>query len=231
MGVLFPAKLRYKQIKQKRGKAKMKTKTHSDKLNVDDLLEVINDAKAVEEGRQTIDQMINSSDKEVIRKKLNIVTDTIVSALEQAQDSDHPVLNELLQDAKVIPKIPLPIEKDKHPYTSAILLFQCKQKTFVPHQEKSVYADTFPGIVPENAPVANNEIVNVNFDYADLAYLRMLVAPGNWKCTGLYAPAGSVITIELPENTKDLDIQVGAHTDKLVHLVTWDRAPDRKSVV
>lgn len=198
---------------------------NSDILNVDDLVEVINDAKAVEEGRQTIDQMIHSSDKEVIRKKLNKVTDTIISALEQAQDSDHPILNELLQDAKVISKIPLPIEKDKYPYTSAILLFQCKQQTLVPHQEKSVYADTFPGTIPKSAQVANNEIVNVNFDYADLAYLRMLVAPGNWKSTGLYAPAGSVITIELPENTKDLDIQVGAHTDQLGHLLKWDRAP------
>ena len=71
----------------------------------------------------------------------------------------------------------------------------------------------------------SNEKVKVNLDYADLAYLRMLVAPGNWQSTGLYAPPGCTITIELPDMIEHLDVQVGAHTDKLGHLMTWDRAP------
>ncbi len=55
--------------------------------------------------------------------------------------------------------------------------------------------------------------------------MRMLVPPDTWQSTGLYASAGSVITIEVPENSGQLDIQVGAHTDKLGHLLSWERAP------
>ena len=160
-----------------------------------------------------------------IQERLNTVTDTILDALEQADFANDPRLQELFQDSKSSPQISLPVEKDKQPYTSALLLFQSKQGTLNPHQQKSRFADIFPGIVPEDATVVSNEKVKVNLDYADLAYLRMLVAPGNWQSTGLYAPPGCTITIELPDMIEHLDVQVGAHTDKLGHLMTWDRAP------
>jgi hypothetical protein len=43
--------------------------------------------------------------------------------------------------------------------------------------------------------------------------------------TGLYAPAGSVITLDVPKGTENLDVQVGSHTDNIMNLDKWDRAP------
>lgn len=76
-------------------------------------------------------------------------------------------------------------------------------------------ADTFPGSVPTDAPrVARTVTLNT--------------AKSGWHSTGLYAPAGEVITVAIPESAagKGLRIRIGCHTDTLWHLDRWQRFPE-----
>lgn len=73
----------------------------------------------------------------------------------------------------------------------------------------------FPGKVPANAPRVSAEVrIDPNI-------------PG-WHSTGLYAAAGEVITVSLPENlaSQGFAVRIGCHSDTLYHLDSWMRAPD-----
>jgi hypothetical protein len=73
----------------------------------------------------------------------------------------------------------------------------------------------FPGKIPDNAPrVSGGVAVNP-------------AIPG-WHSTGLYAGAGEVITVTIPEHAanKGFAVRIGCHSDTLYHLDKWRRAPD-----
>jgi len=195
------------------------------KTTIDAGLEAVRSAKEVEAGQITIEQLAGSSEDRVIQKKMNEITNTIVETLEQNQDTRSAGLENIFSDVDNLEKIDFPIDRKENLYTSTLLLYKCKQTTLAPNQKKSWHADVFPGRVPDDASVITTEPVDVNFDYADLSYLRMLVAPGTWQSTGLYAPASENIVITVPDNTEHLDVQIGVHTDPLGHLPTWEREP------
>lgn len=73
----------------------------------------------------------------------------------------------------------------------------------------------FPGKAPENAPRITGEIP---------------IAPSipGWTSTGLYAAAGEIITVTIPEKYADKGyaVRIGCHSDTLYHLDKWLRAPD-----
>ncbi|MGV3661663.1 MAG: M60 family metallopeptidase [Prosthecobacter sp.] len=75
--------------------------------------------------------------------------------------------------------------------------------------------EAFPGKAPTEAPRITGE-VKVN-----------PAIPG-WTSTGLYAAAGEVITVTLPEKLADKGyaVRIGCHSDTLYHLDKWERAPD-----
>jgi len=75
--------------------------------------------------------------------------------------------------------------------------------------------EAFPGKPPTDAPRITGE-VKVN-----------PAIPG-WTSTGLYAAAGEVITVILPEKLADKGyaVRIGCHSDTLYHLDKWERAPD-----
>lgn len=76
-------------------------------------------------------------------------------------------------------------------------------------------AASFPGAVPPEAPRVDKSI---DVDTRVPA----------WHSTGLYAPPGEVIEVEVPETAagKGLAVQIGCHTDSLWHLDSWSRAPE-----
>jgi hypothetical protein len=78
-------------------------------------------------------------------------------------------------------------------------------------------SSAFPGPVPAGAArVARDVAIDAGL-------------PG-WQSTGLYAPAGEVITITVPgsspESLQGATIQIGCHTDALWNLDTWKRVPE-----
>ncbi|TKC05150.1 M60 family metallopeptidase [Pedobacter frigoris] len=89
----------------------------------------------------------------------------------------------------------------------------------VPGTDTSKYAAAriFPGLVGPNEPRLANQIVPLDLTYTQVttADLKISKAPDAWLSTGLYAPAGELITIVVPPNTPGLEVQIGAHTDNL----------------
>jgi hypothetical protein len=74
-------------------------------------------------------------------------------------------------------------------------------------------AAAFPGEVPADAPRITRE---VSID---------LHTPG-WHSTGLYAPAGSIITLTVPKEAQSCSVRIDCHTGHLWHLDKWQRVPD-----
>lgn len=73
----------------------------------------------------------------------------------------------------------------------------------------------FPGKVPADVPRITGEI-------------KITPSIPGWTSTGLYAAAGEVITVTLPEKYADKGyaVRIGCHSDTLYHLDKWQRAPD-----
>ncbi|HEY1048960.1 MAG TPA: M60 family metallopeptidase [Prosthecobacter sp.] len=75
--------------------------------------------------------------------------------------------------------------------------------------------DAFPGKAPSDAPRITGEV-------------KINPAIPGWTSTGLYAAAGELITVTLPEKMADKGyaVRIGCHSDTLYHLDKWERAPD-----
>ncbi|RYD43833.1 MAG: hypothetical protein EOP85_09840, partial [Verrucomicrobiaceae bacterium] len=80
-------------------------------------------------------------------------------------------------------------------------------------------AAIFPGSVSADAPRVDSRTLTL-----DLSATR-------WQGTGLYAPAGEVVTIRIaPEYAgKGMAVRIGCHTDGLWHLGEWKRMPEISS--
>lgn len=88
-------------------------------------------------------------------------------------------------------------------------------------------ARAFPGLVGITEPRLSNYKVPLDLDYVQVrsADLRISVAPGGYFSTGLYAPAGELIIIDVPADIYGLQVQVGAHNDNLTGKDPLQRAP------
>ncbi|WP_409345621.1 M60 family metallopeptidase [Paenibacillus sp. MBLB4367] len=185
---------------------------------------LLHQARLVESGALTIEQLPVGPPLAAVKQKTEAVT-AILSRTIEALTDVSPLNGQLQDEVRQLAEIGLPLDRSSMPYTGALLVQRFKQATLHPDGGKSPYADLFPGKVEAEAPLVNGREVCVNFDYADLSYLRTLYAPENWQSTGLYAPAGQTIEIAVPEGAEHLDVQIGSHTDTLFHLPKWDRAP------
>ncbi len=76
-------------------------------------------------------------------------------------------------------------------------------------------ARLFPGIVSDTEPRLQDYKVNLDIDYHQKARnkLRISVLPQPWFGTGLYAPAGELIEIDVPDGIYGLEAQIGVWTD------------------
>lgn len=88
-------------------------------------------------------------------------------------------------------------------------------------------ARVFPGLVGiEEARIKGTQ-VTLDLDYvvSDAANLRVSVPPGGYFSTGMYAPAGELIEIDVPVGIYGLRAQIGAWTDNLTGKDPIKRAP------
>ncbi len=88
-------------------------------------------------------------------------------------------------------------------------------------------ARVFPGLVAISEPRIKNTKVTLDFDfvYANNANLRISVPPQGWFSTGMYAPAGELIQIDVPAGEYGMIAQIGAWDDDLTSITTKLRAP------
>ena len=90
-------------------------------------------------------------------------------------------------------------------------------KTLPPHEIKAHPASTnFPGPVPADAPRLRAQVREIDTSIPD------------WHSTGLYAPPGEGIVIQIPEAATKLGLglRIGAHTDHNWHHKSWTRFPE-----
>lgn len=78
---------------------------------------------------------------------------------------------------------------------------------------KYTQARLFPGLMDPKEPRLENYLVQVDLKYEEISSfnLRISVAPGAWQSTGVYAPAGELIVIDVPEGVYGLSAQIGPH--------------------
>lgn len=80
---------------------------------------------------------------------------------------------------------------------------------------KYTQARLFPGLADADEPRLEDYTVSIDLDYVHVpsSDLRISVTPGNWQSTGMYAPAGELIVIDVPGGVYGLTAQIGAHVN------------------
>lgn len=87
-------------------------------------------------------------------------------------------------------------------------------------------AGIFPGLVSANEKRIDTSItINMNYKYVRPADIRVAQTPQPWFSTGLYAPAGEPITVDVPAGFDGLTVQIGGWTDNLSGLPVLQRDP------
>ncbi|MCA8940205.1 MAG: M60 family metallopeptidase, partial [Planctomycetes bacterium] len=128
--------------------------------------------------------------------------------------------------AKKLPKEPKVTKNDPVSFDTpferlAVVLWQRNLKlTPVDARKPAPSVDAFPGQVSGDAPRTNT-------------YFRVDLATKEWLSTGMYAPAGEVVTISVPKEALELGLRVriGANKDLLYsHRDTWFRFPEISEV-
>ncbi|WP_312790104.1 M60 family metallopeptidase [Sphingobacterium sp.] len=78
---------------------------------------------------------------------------------------------------------------------------------------KYTQARLFPGLMGTDEPRLDNYLVRVDLNYEEIraSDLRISVAPGAWQGTGVYAPAGELIVVDVPEGIYGLTAQISPH--------------------
>ncbi|NGM62155.1 hypothetical protein G5B30_09535 [Sphingobacterium sp. SGG-5] len=78
---------------------------------------------------------------------------------------------------------------------------------------KYTQARLFPGLIAEDEPRLEEFLVQIDLDYEEISSrdLRISVAPGAWQSTGVYAPAGELIVIDVPMGVYGLTAQISPH--------------------
>ena len=187
---------------------------------------LMTEAKSVEAGSKTIDEVQIGFPDSNAEQKMAILTSVLSSTLGALTPSSS-IYNQVQSDSDQLTHVALPVDPKKKPYSASLLPVVMDRIYQNPSGTKSPFADAFPGKVPAEAPIINDKVVEVDFNYSTYDYLRQGTVPKNWISTGLYAEAGKSITVAVPEGTADLDVQIGAHTDNLKGLPIdkWSRAP------
>jgi hypothetical protein len=105
------------------------------------------------------------------------------------------------------------------PFARLKIVLDARAMSLLPYDQMRAHpaAASFPGSVPANAPRVSRP---VTIDTG---------VPG-WHSTGLYAAPGETVTLRWPDGmgigSKRLVLRIGAHTDTLWHLPTWERFPE-----
>lgn len=123
----------------------------------------------------------------------------------------------LSHDEQLIPKPDAPL-KAASALDRVLVAYRCERDERSRPEEVRAHpaVEFFPGSVPADADIAKGVEIEVDMSVP------------KWHGTGLYVPAGRVVTIRLDAEAakRGLIAQVGCHTDRLWELNAWKRVPD-----
>lgn len=180
--------------------------------------------KAIEDGTLTDDGLAIGLPDATAAKKRQLLTDVLFETLETITiETSWYTWAE--QEAKRLGEVSFPIDRNDYPYRNALLNFQFSHFTLAPHQEASPYAADYPGAVQQDAEIVMGRTVEVELDFPyDMNY-SLRLPNKNWVSTGLYAPPGKTITLEVPQGAEHVSVQIGSQDDDLRGAKTWSRVP------
>ena len=149
-----------------------------------------------------------------------------MGSIPEAQAAKFSKLQDLMT-REVIPTRQQPIVAAEQPLDRLAMLMQTQRYMHVQTAQnglpeglvvpKLAAAADFPGEVPANAPR-----VSWTFDLDSGVF--------GWQNTSLYAAPGEVITVTIPATVaaqqNKFSVRIGAHTDRLWHLPSWQRYPE-----
>ncbi|MFA6044245.1 MAG: M60 family metallopeptidase [Phycisphaerales bacterium] len=148
-------------------------------------------------------------------KQAGLTATSAVPALPASDQLLRPRLQAFLQananDLAPTAKHPL---KDTQALDRVLLSLQVSELDALKPADVRAHAAAadFPGAVPPDAPRITRA---VSID----------TSIPQWHSTGLYAPAGEVITLTVPDPASGLRVRIGCHTDELWHMPQWKRVP------
>lgn len=88
------------------------------------------------------------------------------------------------------------------------------QPPYPPRAPRDV--SSFPGVVGASAPMISRRVHMQTRFHHDTSYLRITWPPKNWQSTGVYAPAGKLLVLDVLGAASDgLFVRINAHTDSL----------------
>jgi hypothetical protein len=154
-------------------------------------------------------------------KQISQVSSTLLVALRSVPPNDEtirPRFRQLFEDAtsRAIPTHDKPLTAQGHPLDRLALTWHIESSAKQPPENVKALpsAAEFPGVVPPDAKTVTRDV-------------EVDAATPDWHSTGLYAPAGKVVTVEVPPAAakKGLRLRIGCHTDGLWGSDRWRRAP------
>ncbi|PYI51524.1 M60 family metallopeptidase [Paenibacillus flagellatus] len=180
--------------------------------------------KGLEEGTLAIEQIDIGLPGAAPAKKRQLLTDVLTETLETiTPETDLYAWAE--QEVRRFGEVDFPIVKVNQPYRNALLNFEFSHFTLDPGNAKSPYADDFPGRVADDAPTVTGREVEVDLDFPEDVNYSLRLPNKNWVSTGLYAPPGKTVTLEVPAGTENVSVQIGSTDDDLRGSSTWNRVP------
>lgn len=138
----------------------------------------------------------------------------------------------VLDDAEpVIPTKADPVEPAAEPVDGLMVRLSSALAARLPADEIDAHsaATDFPGEVPAGAErVTRPVVVDATYAGRDARYHASQAGAPVWRSTGLYVPAGEVVTVAVPSDVvgSGLTLLVGAHTDRLWGADSWSRMPE-----
>ncbi|MBN2138398.1 MAG: M60 family metallopeptidase [Sedimentisphaerales bacterium] len=146
---------------------------------------------------------------------------TIMTAIRTVPNGSEVIgskLGRIGQDTgNTIPGPENPLSKRRNPLARLLFSMQVQDAMQAPAEQVKAHpaAELFPGSVPAEAKAVTRSI-SIDTNYS------------GWHSTGLYAPPGKVISVEIEEDAtgKGLGVQIGAHSDTLWNKETWRRSPE-----
>lgn len=155
------------------------------------------------------------SEEEIDKRKLEI----------SLMPTDDPAFSsKIVKDYEDV-TIGFPFKKSESAFKFGLLLFRNYYNKANPNDETGVPAaegvDQFPGTIPLGTPLVEREF-NFNLKFSKNSAYRENLPPPNWQATGLYAPPGQTITVEVNNGTqealKNFRIFINTHSDDLTYL-------------
>jgi hypothetical protein len=152
------------------------------------------------------------------RTQISVTLNVALSAIPSADTSFVPAVNAALQSAGVqtMPTPQTPVKDSNILGRLAVTNdFRLMSKAAPAQITAHPSAATFPGAVPATAVRVSRAV-------------PIRTARPRWHSTGLYAPAGEIITVRVPTAAVkgNFAVRIGAHSDRLWSVDTWRRFPE-----